>query len=515
MARVDALCPDRGRSPQLDLWGPQLSRLVRQRRALDQARRCDAKPFFTYTGAADTGTFSTSDPRYNQIYDLTLRTVRSNYTSLHTDGPNYEKLGWQEVVATISPSAVYAQDLQTLLAKITRDMRDGQRSVGLVPNIVPNWFNTNTARARNPFDDSPAWGCSAFVTPWLVYWIYGDRRILEDNYGMMTSYLAYLKSKERDGVVQYGLGDWMAVAGSVAPNTEGAVYVRDTQIVRDVARVLGKTADLALYTGEYERVRRAYNEMFFDSSTGSYRPMMQSTQVLPLAFGIAPDGQEQRVAAALVADIAQPAGTAAQNGKFGRVLPAHVTTGDIATTYLWRVLADHGQHDLVQTMIMQPDAPSYWSMIQSGETTITENWDSPRTRSHNHDMYAGILEWLYRTVGGISPLQPGYAEIQFKPGLPAGLKHVACSYESVRGTVSSDLSLKGEIRTWTIRIPANSSAKVCVPLFGASPSTVSMTESGTTIWKNGAPAESVLGVNFDRVTTTGGPNYITMSEDRA
>ena len=467
-----------------------------------------ARAFFTSTGATDTGTLTVSDPRYNQIYDLALRTIRSNLTSLHTDGPNFEKLGWQEVVATISPSAVYAQDLQTLLAKITRDLREGQRTVGLVPDIVPNWFVTSTAPPGDKFDDSPAWGCSAFVAPWLVYETYGDRRILEENYAMMTSYLAYLKTREKNGVVQYGLGDWMAPAGTQVPNIEGSIYVLNTRIMRDSARTLGKKADAALYGREYDRVRDAYNHAFFDSDAGGYRPVAQSTQALPLAFGIVPDGEEQRIVDTLVADIGRPVAETTEKGAFGPVLPDHVTTGDIGTTYLWRVLGDYGQDDLVQKMIMQPDAPGYWNLLQKGETTVTENWNSPRTRSHNHDMYAGIFEWLYRTLGGISPLEPGYARVRLKPGWPAGLKQVKCSYESVRGTVESDLSWDGMNGTWLVRIPVNATAKVYVPIFQVAPAAVAITESGTPIWQGGAPARSVGGVAFERTVTARGHAYV-------
>ena len=42
---------------------------------------------------------------------------------------------------------------------------------------------------------------------------------------MMKAYLAYLKTKEVNGVVKYGLGDWMAPGGTNVANVEGAVYV--------------------------------------------------------------------------------------------------------------------------------------------------------------------------------------------------------------------------------------------------------------------------------------------------
>ncbi len=94
--------------------------------------------------------------RYNKIYDLARRTLESNLTSLHTDGPNYEKLGWQEVVWTAPPSSAYQHDVLNLFTKIARDIRDTQRTYGLCPNIAPNWFRSNSIPSQGVYDDAPA-----------------------------------------------------------------------------------------------------------------------------------------------------------------------------------------------------------------------------------------------------------------------------------------------------------------------------------------------------------------------
>ena len=93
----------------------------------------DAKAYFTYTASNSVGTFMASDARFNKIHDLAQRTLQSNLTSIHTDGPNYEKLGWQEVVWTTLPSSAYQQDVHDLFTQIMRDVRDSQRTSGLCP----------------------------------------------------------------------------------------------------------------------------------------------------------------------------------------------------------------------------------------------------------------------------------------------------------------------------------------------------------------------------------------------
>lgn len=446
-----------------------------------------AEAHFVCAAARDVGTFTASDKRYMQIHDLALRTLLSNLESIHTDGPNYERLGWQEVVATMSPSLAYSNDVQSYFAKIMRDVRDAQRDSGLCPNIAPNWFHKKSDRAAGQFDDSPAWGSSAFICPWVMYQAYGDKKILADNYEMMKKYIAYLKGKEVNGLVTYGLGDWMAPAGNDVRNVEGAVYVYDVGLMREIASVLGKTADSTAYAQEYTRVRDAYNQAYFDPKTKSYRPLKQANQALPLIFGIVPEGEVEAVRQALVDVIARPPESTGRVGQYGPVVENHVTTGDIATGALWQALGDAGQATLVQTMIMQDTAPSYMYMINHGATTIVENWNYEKARSHNHDMYAGILAYLYRSVGGISSLKPGYEEIQIKPCIPLGLNSASVTYDSVRGPIETSWQIEGNVFTLKVRIPANATAVLTVPTLDA-----------TTVREGGQPAKDVPGVKFLR-----------------
>jgi hypothetical protein len=151
--------------------------------------------------------------------------------------------------------------------------------------------------------------------------------------------------------------------------------------------------------------------------------------------------------------------------------------------------------DVTQSLAMGANA----LMINAGETTITENWNIPETRSHNHDMYAGIFEWFYRSLGGVSSTKPGYAEIQLKPGMPKGLESVSVSYNSVRGPITSAWKRAADTIEWKVSVPVNTIAKVHLPTFAAAPGAVTVSEGGTEILKNGAAAASVPGATFERV----------------
>ena len=51
---------------------------------------------FISSGAKDTGKFSCSDKRYEEIHQLVKCAVESNLNHVHTDCPTVERMGWLE-----------------------------------------------------------------------------------------------------------------------------------------------------------------------------------------------------------------------------------------------------------------------------------------------------------------------------------------------------------------------------------------------------------------------------------
>ena len=170
------------------------------------------------------------------------------------------------------------------------------------------------------------------MTPWHLYQTYGDKKILEDNYEAMTRYLAYLKSRESNGLVTYdGLGDWMAPSGRNVQNCRRLRSMcSDTRVMRDTAAALGKTTDAKFYAGEFDPCAGCLQQGLLRlCEHGRYFARDSSrTWRCPLEFGIVPAGRKADVAEALVNDIAQPVETTAENGQNGSVAANHITTGD-------------------------------------------------------------------------------------------------------------------------------------------------------------------------------------------
>ena len=88
--------------------------------------------------------------------------------------------------------------------------------------------------------------------------------------------------------------------------------------------------------------------------------------------------------------------------------------------------------------------------------------------SGNHVMLVGDLGiWFFEYLGGIKadPKTPGFKHFIMHPNVVGDLTSAKAQYDSVRGFISSSWNLDKEAGkfTWTVVIPANTTATVSVP----------------------------------------------------
>ena len=110
--------------------------------------------------------------------------------------------------------------------------------------------------------------------------------------------------------------------------------------------------------------------------------------------------------------------------------------------------------------------------MKKGATTIWERWnsilengdfDQSGMNSLNHYAYGSIGSWLYEKAAGIQSEGPGYKKIRIQPMLTKGITEVTAEYESVYGTIRSAWSCRNGIIRVDVRIPANTTAVICLP----------------------------------------------------
>jgi alpha-L-rhamnosidase len=258
-------------------------------------------------------------------------------------------------------------------------------------------------------------------------------------------------------------------------------FIHDLEQLARGATLLGKTNDAARFTALAAKLKTALNQKHFNAALGYYDNGSQTACVLPLAFGLVPEGERGRVTDRLF-------------NKITTETTNHVGTGLIGGQWLMRTLAATGNGELAYTIATNTTYPSWGYMVQKGATTIWELWNGdtadPAMNSGNHVMLVGdFVIWLYESLAGIAPdpAQPGFKHILMRPQIVGDLQWVKATHQSPYGMIGSHWQLHGDTFDWQITVPPNSTATIWVPTMNVS-----------TITESGQPAGQAAGVEFKR-----------------
>ena len=431
---------------------------------------------FLYPDTAVQGQFACSNPQVNDIHALILAAIKSNFKSVMTDCPHREKLGWLECAQLLAGCFMCNYDCARFYEKIAGDMRDSQLDNGLVPDIAPEY-----TVFPGGFRDSPEWGSACVIAPWRAYRMYGDPRILQDNYEVMKRYVAYLGGKAKTNIVSHGLGDWCDV-GPGRPGvskltslglTATGVYYQDIDILRQVAGLLGKGEDAIAYTKLAEEVKTSFTEAFFHPEKNQYDRNSQTGNAMPLFLGLVAPERRAAVLDNVVRDI--------------RTGGNRVTAGDVGFYYVVQAFLNGGRSDVLYDMLLQTNGPGYLYQIKQGATSLPETWDANPGSSLNHCMLGHIEEWFYSGLLGISADAPGFGRIVIKPQPVGDLAWAKGHYDSMYGRIQCSWKHDGDKLTLEITIPPNTTATVSVPARNAG-----------RVTEGGKPASEAPGIKFIR-----------------
>jgi hypothetical protein len=447
------------------------------------------------SASTNTGSFSCSFPLFNNIRTIIRWAEANNMCSILTDCPHRERLGWLEEGNLMGPSMRYDFDTRLMVANDMQAMADSQTSAGLVPDIAPE-----VTVFSGGFRDSPEWGSSVILLPWEQYLFTGDDTLMRTYYSVMTNYFQYLNGQAVDYFLNYpnGLGDWYDIGSqgegysqdTPVSLTADFYYCLDAQILGLVAAEIGKTNDAAQFNLLATNIGTAFNSEYWSSANGYYSTGSQTAQAMPLYLGIVSPANQAAVLAWLIANV----------DSLG------MTSGEVGHRYLLRALTDNGRPDIVYTMHSGTSDPGYGYIISLGNTTMTEAWDGNTGDSLDHFMFGHIVEWFYHDLAGIQWVQsaPGFRQVVIKPAFVGGITWANASYNCILGPIVSDWTLTNNQATLDVTIPVGATGSVCLPMLNSVSTSNLVTESGTTIWQNGAAlGGAAAGVTFNQVQGSG------------
>ena len=309
------------------------------------------------------------------------------------------------------------------------------------------------------FADSPEWGSSMVILPFMYYETYGDASLIERYYRNMRAYVDYLTSRAQNHIVSFGLGDWYDYGdfragfsrNTPVPLVATAHYYLDICYMEQAARMVGNKHDENYYAALKAEVKAAFNDTFFHPETAQYGTGSQCSNALPLFLGLVEDGVRPLVLQNLVKDI--------------KAHGNRLTTGDVGNRYLFQTLARNGLNELMYTMHNHEEAPGYGFQLKFGATTLTEQWDPRQGSSWNHFMMGQIDEWFFASLAGIQadPSAPGYQDFVIAPQPVGDLKQVEATFQTLYGTISVNWTKENGIFTLRTNVPVNCSAQLFMP----------------------------------------------------
>ncbi len=430
-----------------------------------------------YDDLRTVGSFRSSDTTLNRVVENTWWGIVSNYKGMPVDCPQRnERQPWlgDHVESAVSES--FLLDNRLLYAKWTRDICEAQRYDGSIPDVAPAFWNY--------YSDNMTWPAALPTACEMLYERYGDKEPMQRSYPHIKRWLDYMWNEYRlaDGTFRKdSYGDWC-----MPPESPEVIHSKDPERITDpgviasatychilqqmirFAGLCGHDEDVAELRSRHEATCEALNARYL-AADGCYGNNTVTANILPLAYGLVPGERIDDVRRHVIERLARDG--------------FHTSCGVVGIQWLQRELCRMGRADVAWALATQTTYPSWGYMVSKGATTIWELWNgdtaNPAMNSGNHMMLVGdLLTWCFEDLAGIRPAAPAYKELWMAPTFEVdGLERIDASYESPYGAIRSAWRREGTWIEWEVTLPANTSARLRLPVADAS----AVTEGGVKI----------------------------------
>ena len=456
---------------------------------------------FTSDDVPQTGFFESSNERLNSVFEMYRVSQRSNMMGNYTDCPQREKNGWTgDAAVTKESAAMLLADWSTAEAYLEAMLLDVKED-GRPEIVVPRPTGTESGAQYDI-----TWASAIFIFPYELYMQTGDKYYIEHSLDTLYRVFEYAKTYEKDFIVTQNVyGDWVGFDNGDGLLDRGflsaACFYNCGMLLAEMTDIAGRdSTDLRKHMSSvYDAIQKKYYKK------GYYATKSQTCCSMALDFGLVPAKNIKAVLNSVI-EVSE---------EKGRTLG----TGVLGTKSIYDALSAANEHKLLLDMTVSHDKCSFGFMLDNGATSLWEYWDTPGNNfnsnagefyayfdSLNHVMLGGGPAcWMFRGLGGIRATEAGYRAITFRPGIESGLTYVKSSIDTVAGKCVSDWNYENGNLTWTLTVPANTTATVIIPVKDAK----SIRESGKSIYKkDGAGIKyEGRGENGEFLYTFGGGKY--------
>lgn len=400
------------------------------------------------------GRFACSDPLLNRFHENVVWSLRGNTVGLPTDCPQRdERLGWTGDIAVFAPSACFLFDMTGFLRDWLADLRAEQSAAGgRVPYVIPDALKGWAVREGEAPESVGVWSDAAVWVPWAIWEASGERAVLEESYDSMRAHVDRVAARlSARGVWEgdFQFGDWLdptappedpfaAVADPDVIAT--AAFCRSLDLTARTARVLGRSADATALEERAVHLRHAFRVAYLRPD-GTILSDAPAVYALAIVFALLDEPATDQAGARL-ARLVRDAGHT-------------INAGFAGAPYLCEALSLTGHHADAYALLMNRTHPSWLHPVELGATTVWERWDSllddgrvnpGEMTSFNHYALGAVADWMHRTIGGITPLAPGYSAVRIDPYPGGGLTWAQASIDTPHGPVGVSWTTEPELR---------------------------------------------------------------------
>lgn len=225
------------------------------------------------------------------------------------------------------------------------------------------------------------------------------------------------------------------------------------------AKILEKEADAEAYGTLAEEIRNAFIREYF-TPAGNLSVDTMTAYVIVLYMGLTPDFAYEKVCRGLLNKL-----------KKNRY---HLNTGFVGTPYLCRMLSENGMNDLAYHLLLEKGFPGWLYEVLMGATTVWERWNSvlpdgkisgTEMNSLNHYAYGSIVEWMYRNMLGIKPMEEGagFKKFQVAPLPNYQISWAKGCLRSAAGMIKSSWTIDGKKLKIIVTVPFDAEAEIVLP----------------------------------------------------
>ena len=368
------------------------------------------------------GGFECSSELVNKLFAMAKNADLSNFFYFPTDCPHREKNGWTGDASMSADRMALLYSVDTSWQVWLDNIRKAQSEKGVLPGIVPT-FDWGYA------SNGPTWDSVLFNLPYMLYKFRNNTDVIKENAHAMMRYLAYIITrKTENGTVAFGLGDWVPV-GKKSNAYDAPRALTDSVSVMDIARkasemfsAIGHTHDAAYAEGIYKEMRETIRRELIDLETMTVAGNCQSSQCIPLYYGVFNEDEEEQACERLV-EFIHSKGDA-------------YDCGFIGMHCIFHVLSKFGYTELAYRMITNGEFPSYAYFANKGVTAMVEMMfpDLYNCQSLNHHFLCDYARWFMTALAGLTVIDSNTVKVE--PMFVDDLDYASAWHELPAGKVT-------------------------------------------------------------------------------